>query len=110
VDAEVYLVLDDFGTIGKVYLETDPNTADEKTIIANMLSGQYNCPERVVVFITAEGWARDVSDQVYEKMFGASARIKPDTCLETGWPHPFLSEIRCICTFADTGTWLGRSR
>ena len=64
VDNDVYIVMDDFGPIGTCYLETDPNRADEKTVIADMLSGQYNKPLRVIAFNTVEGWARDVSEDL----------------------------------------------
>jgi hypothetical protein len=35
-----------------------------KTVVADLLSGQYRHPLRVVAFNTAEGWARDVSADV----------------------------------------------
>jgi hypothetical protein len=57
----VYLVLDDFGELGRAYRETDAAQADLRTIVADLLSGQYRHPLRVVAFNTAEGWARDVS-------------------------------------------------
>ena len=75
-DAEVYLVLDDYGKIGRAYVETEPEKADEKTIIRNMLDGQYNNPERVVSFNTAEGWARDVSEDIAREL--ANAVQNPD--------------------------------
>ena len=64
IDSDVYLVVDDFGDLGRAYLETDINKTDEKTVIADMLSGQFNGPVRVVAFNTAEGWARDVSEDI----------------------------------------------
>ena len=59
VDRDVYLVIDDFGALGTVFLETNINKTDEKTVIADMLSGPFNSPVRVVAFNIAEGWARD---------------------------------------------------
>ena len=53
IDNDVYLVVDDFGDLGRAYLETDINKTDEKTVIADMLSGQFNGPVRVA-FNTAE--------------------------------------------------------
>ncbi|HVI77997.1 MAG TPA: hypothetical protein VM715_07505 [Candidatus Acidoferrum sp.] len=35
-----------------------------ETVIADMLDGQYKNPVRVVGFTTAEGWSRDVSEDV----------------------------------------------
>ena len=61
----VYIVLDDFGPkLGRAYCETDEAEADEKTIIENMISGQYANPVRVVAFNTEEGWALDVSEDI----------------------------------------------
>jgi hypothetical protein len=63
-DVTVYLVLDDFGKIGRAYREADEEASDLETIITNMLNGEYTKPLRVVAFNTAEGWARDVSEDV----------------------------------------------
>jgi hypothetical protein len=41
----VYLVLDDFGD-GCAYRETDAAQADPKTVVADLLSGQYRHPLR----------------------------------------------------------------
>jgi hypothetical protein len=57
-DHTVYLVLDDFGELGSAFRETDPAKAHLTTIVADLLSGQYRHPLRVVAFNTAEGWAR----------------------------------------------------
>jgi hypothetical protein len=63
-DVTVYLVEEDFGRNGRAYLETDTAEADRGTIIRKFISGQYETPVRVVAFNTAEGWARDVSEDV----------------------------------------------
>jgi hypothetical protein len=41
-----------------------PREADRETIIRNFISGQYECPLRVVAFNTGEGWSRDVSEEI----------------------------------------------
>jgi hypothetical protein len=46
----VYLVLDDFGRLGRSYRETDEAKADVETVISNMLAGDYSKPVRVVEF------------------------------------------------------------
>ena len=56
-DVTVYLVLNDFGPLGRAYCETDEAEANEATVIENLLSGQNSHPLRVVAFNTAEGWA-----------------------------------------------------
>ncbi len=60
----VYLVVDSFGRLGTVYRETDIERTDLETTIADLISGQFNDPLRVVAFNTAEGWAQDVSKDV----------------------------------------------
>jgi hypothetical protein len=37
---------------------------DLETVITDLLDGQYNNPVRVIGFNTAEGWSRDVSEDV----------------------------------------------
>ena len=36
----------------------------KRQIIENMISGEYSHPVRVVAFNTAEGWARDVTEDI----------------------------------------------
>jgi hypothetical protein len=67
-DQTVYLVLDDFGRHGLAWRETDVEATDLETVITDMLSGQYSDPVRVVGFNTAEGWSRDVSDDVADEV------------------------------------------
>ena len=63
-DVTVHVVLNDFGPLGRAYVETDEVDADVETIIEGILTGQYSHPLRVVAFNAAEGWARDVSEDV----------------------------------------------
>lgn len=60
----VYIVLDDFGKAGRVYREVDEEEARLPTIVDDLLVGQYNNPVRIIAFNTAEGWSRDVSEDV----------------------------------------------
>jgi hypothetical protein len=63
-DQNVYLVLDDFGKHGRAWRETDVEKTDLETIIRDMIDGQYSGPVRVIGFNTAEGWSRDVSEDI----------------------------------------------
>jgi hypothetical protein len=63
-DVTVHIVLDDFGSLGRAYVETEEAESDEKTIIENFVTGQYSNPLRVVAFNIAEGWARDVTEDI----------------------------------------------
>jgi len=62
-DDTVYLVLDDFGSFGKAYRETDPEQANRQRVLSNLLSGEYSRPLRIVAFNTTQGWARDVTSE-----------------------------------------------
>jgi hypothetical protein len=53
-DQTVYLVIDRFRGLGTVYRETEVERADLETIIADLMSGQFNDPLRVVAFNTLE--------------------------------------------------------
>jgi hypothetical protein len=63
-DQTVYLVLDDYGPLGRAFPETDPEKADLETVVADLMSGQFNNPIRVVAFNTAEHWAEDASEDI----------------------------------------------
>jgi hypothetical protein len=77
-DGTVYLVLDDFGQLGRAYRETDPAEADLTTVVADLLSCQYRHPLRVVAFNTAEGWARDVTAEVAREVLARAAELDHD--------------------------------
>jgi hypothetical protein len=63
-DVTVYLVLNDHGRNGLAYDETDPAEADREATIRSFLNGQYSNALRVIAFNTAEGWSRDVSEDI----------------------------------------------
>jgi hypothetical protein len=63
-DVTAYLVIEDFGPLGCAFVETDLGAADRETIIGNLISGQYRNALRVVALNTAEGWSRDVSEDI----------------------------------------------
>jgi hypothetical protein len=63
-DVTVYIVLNDFGHLGRAYVETDEAEADEKTVVSKIISGEYSNPIRVVAFNTVEGWSRDVTEDI----------------------------------------------
>ena len=63
-DVTVHMVLNDFGPLGRAYVEADEAEADEATIVENILDGQYSHQVRVIAFNTVEGWARDLTEDV----------------------------------------------
>jgi hypothetical protein len=42
--------------------------ADRATTIEDLIDGQYRAPARVVAFNTAEGWSRDVSEEIADEL------------------------------------------
>jgi hypothetical protein len=68
-DRDVYLVLDDFGSrLGRAWRETSEEDTGRATLIASLLKGEYSNPARVIAFNTAEGWSRDVTDDIAEEL------------------------------------------
>jgi Protein of unknown function (DUF3309) len=60
----VYIVLNDFGNLGRGYVETDEAEVDEWTVVRKIMDGEYSNPARVVAFNIAEGWSRDVTEDI----------------------------------------------
>ena len=65
---DVYLVLDDFGRLGRAWRETDEAATDHNTLIRNLIDEQYENPVRIVAFNTAEGWSRDVTIDIADEL------------------------------------------
>ena len=63
-DVDVYVVLDDFGSIGRSYRETSEEGADRESLIRDLIDGQFNNPVRIVCFNTARGTSRDVTFEI----------------------------------------------
>ena len=90
VDRDVYLVLDDFGRLGRSWREIDEESTDRAAIIQDLLEGQYNAPVRVIAFNAAEGWSRDVSEDIAEALVEACTSDGRDipSALEDFIDHP----------------------
>ena len=67
-DREIFIVLDDFGLSAQVWRETNDAEADRATLIRDLLDGQYEAPIRIVVFNTAQGWSRDVTEEIASEL------------------------------------------
>jgi hypothetical protein len=67
-DEDIYLVLDDFGALGRSWREADEESTDRRTIIRNILAGEYKNPARIVAFNSAEGWCRDVTVDIADEL------------------------------------------
>src|SRR5262249_44359900 len=64
----VYMLLDDGTPFGDVWIETGEQEANEPTIIQWLIEEQSKRPLRVIAFNTEEGWSRDVSREIAEKL------------------------------------------
>ena len=74
-DVTVHIVLNDFGDrLGRAYCETDEAAADEAGVIENISDGEYSRPMRVVAFNTAEGWSRDVTEEIAARLLDLNAQ------------------------------------
>ena len=74
---DVYVVLDDFGPIGRVYREVDEEKTDRETVIRNLVSGQYNNPVRIVAFNTDDGWSRDMTAEIALEIRNQEEELSP---------------------------------
>src|ERR1700749_4151058 len=63
----IYLVLEAFSS-GAAWRETDEDRTDYRTVINDLLTGQYDKPLRVVAFNPWRGWSRDASEDVAEEL------------------------------------------
>jgi hypothetical protein len=84
---DVYIVLDNFGGAfgGLAWPETDVAHTDRATLIRYLLEGQYMSPVRIVAFNTAEGWSRDVTEDIAAKLAQA--------CADRGEMPPSIAEF-----------------
>ena len=71
LDQDTYLVVDDFGWIGRVWRETDVESTDRDTIVGALARGEFNKPVRIVAFNTAECWSSDVTMDIAEELQSA---------------------------------------
>ena len=73
-DNDVYLVLDDFGQLGRAYREADEDHANKESVIRDLREGYYNNPARVVCFNTHDGTSRDATFEIVREIKNRSER------------------------------------
>jgi hypothetical protein len=54
--------------------EADETEVDRETVIRNIIRGQYEKPVRFVAFNTAEGWSRDITEDIGREIVERAAR------------------------------------
>ena len=67
-ERDVYLVLEDFGPLGRVWRETEERATERETLVRDLVEGQYRKPVRIVAFNTSEGWSRDVTMEIADEL------------------------------------------
>jgi hypothetical protein len=67
-EQDTYIVLDDFGSLGRAWRETDEAGANRAMLVRNLLDGQYENPVRIVAFNSTEGWSRDVTVDITDEL------------------------------------------
>jgi hypothetical protein len=67
-EQDIYLVLEDFGILGRAWCETDEAGSNRATLVRNLLDGQYENPVRIVAFNIAEGWCRDATIDIADEL------------------------------------------
>ncbi|HWX35031.1 MAG TPA: hypothetical protein VNZ53_47385 [Steroidobacteraceae bacterium] len=68
-ERDVYLVLDDFGDLGRAWPETAEEDTARSIVIRHLMEGQYGSPVRVVAFNTVAGWSRDVTEEIARELW-----------------------------------------
>jgi hypothetical protein len=58
------MVMEHLGQLGMIWPEAEVEKSDLKTVIVDLLDGQYKNPIGVIAFNAAEQWSRNVSEDV----------------------------------------------
>ena len=102
-DHNIYLVMDDFGRLGRVWREADVERTDLETVIQDLLEGQYKSPVGVFGFNSFEGWSRDVSEDAQEirRRCDLQAQDVPSTLQDFVERHEGTRQLTLLAHLAD---------
>lgn len=67
LDAQLHFVLCDFGSLGRAFVETDPDCASREVVVRDMVTGQFERPLRVLSIDPSHTWSdvcRDIAKAV----------------------------------------------
>ncbi len=70
----IYLVVDDFGRLGRAWREIDEECTRETDIVHMILTNEFKRPVRVTAFDVEEGWARDVTEDIARAVMAEAQR------------------------------------
>ena len=63
-----------WGSLAARIAKSTKNTPTGATVIRDIRNGQYHNPVRVVAFNTAEGWSRDVTEDIAREILDLAHR------------------------------------
>jgi len=63
-DETIYVVVDRIGRRDGIDRETEVERPDIETIVAELMSGRFNDPIRVIAFNTLEHWTKDITAEI----------------------------------------------
>jgi len=66
-EQDTYLVLDDFGRLGRAW-RADEDATDRETLIRDLVEGGFYNQVRIVAFNSTEGWCRDVTVDIADEL------------------------------------------
>lgn len=69
-----YFVLDDLGAYGCLFHERREHETSEDTVIRHLIDGQFTNPLKIIAFNAEEGWSKDVSAEIADKVLGQVER------------------------------------
>ncbi len=84
-----YFVLDDLGEYGCLFHERREHETSEATVIRHLIEGQFERPLKVVAFNAEEGWSRDVSVEIANKVL---EKVESEQRAVTSATRAFLEE------------------
>jgi hypothetical protein len=97
---DLHFVLCDFGRDGQAFAKINLARADRKTVICDLIAGEYEAPVIVVVINLAEGWARDVSQTIAQ----AIIKIVDDSMLTAGTRAFVQTHLTQSTSLSNDGT------
>ena len=71
--SDVYLVLDELQTFGRVWRELSEEAANKQAVLNLIANGEFHDPVRIIAFNAAEGWSRDVTGEFAEALLEREA-------------------------------------
>lgn len=73
-----YIVVEDFGNLGRAYIETDERLCDLESVIQFIIDGQCDRPIRVVAFNPKDAdVSADLAQEIIDRAWGMDIELPP---------------------------------